>query len=460
MLLFLSLLMVAALQDARNPDEQELPAYKLLRAEEDWSYLRDPDRRKDLFDPLKFIPLDSDSWTYLTLGADIRERLEYFHSPDWGAGPGKTLSLLQRYMVHADLHAGPSFRVFAQLKSGLEYGRTGGPRPPDEDRLDFHQGFLDGVWKLSEEGFLTLRLGRQEMQYGGRLVSVREGPNVRQSFDAARFLVRMGEWEVDAFGSRPVETQLGVFDDGPDEERWFWGIYVLSPPGWLWGMTVDLYYLGLDHEAAVFDQGVAHEVRHSVGTRLFGQAGALDYNCELVYQFGRFGRGAIRAWTAASDTGVTFKDVPGKPRVGLHADAASGDPDPFSPDLGTFNALFPKGSYFSETGLIGPANFYDLHPALALELTPDVNLTADWDFFWRQSTRDGIYGAGINVVRTGQVTRARSVGSQFSVSLAWQIDRHLELVLYYAHFFAGPFIEETPPGDYVDFVATWLTFRF
>ena len=89
MLLLVSLLVVAALQETPKPDEQKPPPYELLRAEEDWSYLRDPARETDLFDPVKFIPLDVDGWAYLTLGADVRERYEYFHNPNWGAGPAE-----------------------------------------------------------------------------------------------------------------------------------------------------------------------------------------------------------------------------------------------------------------------------------------------------------------------------------------------------------------------------------
>jgi hypothetical protein len=33
------------------------PAYKLLRYEEDYSYLKDPSRRTDFWDPIKYIPL-------------------------------------------------------------------------------------------------------------------------------------------------------------------------------------------------------------------------------------------------------------------------------------------------------------------------------------------------------------------------------------------------------------------
>jgi hypothetical protein len=447
-------------QEAREP-EPAPPPYELLRQDEDYSYLRDPRRQTDFFDPVKFIPLDAEGTIYLTLGGEGRARYEYFRNGGWGTGLDRDASLLQRYMMHADLHAGTDFRVFAQLKSGLEHGRDGGPRGPDEDRLDLHQGFADGVLRLSEEDFVMLRLGRQELQYGSsRLVSPREGPNVRQSFDAVRAISRIAKWRLEAFVSRPVETDRGIFDDGSDKDRWFWGVYAVSPEGWLRGTTADIYYLGIDREEAEFDQGIEREVRHSVGTRLFGTAGSLDYNVELVYQSGRFGDGAVRAWTVASDTGYTSADLPLRPRISLKADAASGDRDASNSDLQTFNPLFPKGSYFSETGLIGPSNFYDLHPAVRVQLAQDVDFTLDWCFFWRFSDEDGVYGPSVNLVRTGQVTRERYVGSQLSGFIEWQIQRHVSLVLFYAHFFAGPFLEETPPGEDVDFFGSWLTFKF
>src|SRR6185503_2103188 len=112
----------------------------------------------------------------------------------------------------------------------------------------------------------------------------------------------------------------------------------------------------------------------------------------------------------------------------------------------------PRGSYFSETGLIGPANFFDLHPSISFEPVEEVTFTVDWDFFWRQSTQDGIYGSALNPVRTGQLSDERYVGSQLSASVEWRAGRHASFTAFYAHFFAGPFLEETPPGEDVDFI--------
>lgn len=438
------------------------PPFKQLRYEEDWSPLRDPARRTTPTDRVKYIPLrDREGW-YISVGGEVRARFERYGAPAWGQEPEDDGGhLLQRYMLHADFHLGGRLRLFAQIKSGLEDGRAGGPRPADEDRLDLHQAFLDLKFDVGAGRPLVLRAGRQEISFGSsRLVGVRESPNVRQSFDGLRATLGVRGWLVDGFLTRPAETDRGIFDDAPDHNRTFWGVYAVRPLGFLPGGNIDLYYLGIDRKRARFDQGMAREVRHSGGARLWGRRAAWDYNYELVYQWGRFGRGNIRAWTAASDSGYTFAGAPFRPRLGLKADATSGDRDPDHPDLQTFNALFPKGAYFGEVALVGPSNHADLHPSLDLRLTEALTLTADSAFFWRESLRDGIYGNGVNLLRSGRASRARFVGSQPSVQAEWRVNRHLTWVAVCSFFFAGPFLRETGPARNVSYVTSWVTYKF
>ena len=257
-----------------------------------------------------------------------------------------------------------------------------------------------------------------------------------------------------------METNRYVFDDGPDNNRGLWGLYSVFPLPVIPKGNMDLYYVGYYNREASFDQGSARETRHSVGTRLWGTAKPLDYNFEFIYQWGSFGNGDIRAWTAASDTGYTFDSLPLRPRFGLKANITSGDQDPNNPDLQTFNPLFPKGAYFSEDGLIGPANHIDLNPSVDLHFTDGLILSLNWDFFWRESTHDGIYNNSVVLVRSGKNSSARYVGSQPQAQLQWNIDRHITFIAIYAHFFAGEFLRETGPGKDVDYVTTWLTYKF
>ncbi len=437
------------------------PPSKLNRADEDYRYLRDAAMRSDFWDPVKYVSLNETGSWYLSLGGEARERYEYFSHPNWGAGPPGSGYLLQRYFLHGDLQMGEHARFFSQLQSSLENDRKGGPRPTDEDELDLHQAFLDLKFDLTDDTSLTLRSGRQELAYGSqRLISVREGPNVRQSFDGFRVIYRNGEVQFDGFATKPAQTNRHVFDDGPDNTKALWGTYAVLPFPLLSKGNIDLYYIGLYRRKAGFDQGAARETRHSVGTRLWRTEPPLDYNFEAIYQWGSFGTGDIRAWTVASDTGYTLMSLPLRPRFGLRANIASGDKDPANPDLQTFNPLFPKGAYFSEAGLIGPANFIDLNPCLDLHLTSHLTLIFDWDFFWRESTRDGLYNNAVALVRSGKNSNARYIGSMPQAQLFWEIDRHLSFVAIYGHFIAGRFLKESGPGEDVEYVTTWLTYKY
>jgi len=162
----------------------------------------------------------------------------------------------------------------------------------------------------------------------------------------------------------------------------------------------------------------------------------------------------------ASDTGYRRENLPLAPRISLKADIVSGDRDRNNQGLQTFNPLFPKGAYFSEDALIGPANLINLDPALTLQLTGQLLLTADWDFFWRESTGDGIYNNAVVLIRPDSASSARFLGSQGQLQMEWNPERHLSLVAIYAHFFAGPFLRDSGPAKDVDYLTTWVSYRF
>jgi hypothetical protein len=455
----------ARVSPSATPEQKVTPSpspFKQLRYEEDWSYLSNKTERTDASDRIKFIPLRAKKGWYLSLGGEVRERYERFGNPLWGQEPKDDSGyLLQRYMLHADFHLGSRVRVFAQIKSGLEGGRKGGPRPTDEDRLDLNQAFFDLKFDFGKKRSLVLRAGRQEMAFGSsRLVGVRESPNVRQSFDGLRAILSVSGWRIDGLITKPVETDRGVFDDAPDHTRTFWGVYAVRPWKLLPGGNIDLYYLGIARKSARFDQGSGKEIRHSVGTRLWGRRSDWDYNYELVYQWGSFGQANIRAWTVASDDGYTLSDVRFRPRLGIKADVTSGDRDPLDPNLQTFNALFPRGAYFGEIALIGPSNHIDLHPSIDLRIRDGLTLTLDSGFFWRESLSDGVYGNAINLLRSGRTSRARFVGSQPSLQADFQLNRHVTWVGAFSYFSAGRFLKETGSGRDVNYFTSWIAYKF
>lgn len=452
-------------QQSPSPDPIR-PAYRLPTFDEDWSALRDNDTHNDFWDAIKFIPVSNDGSSYLSFGGEIRETYERFHNTNFGLSPQDPDGyLLQRYLLHADLHAGSRFRFFGELSSSLENGRTGGPRPVlDEDKLDVHQGFLDVLLlKPSIGPSLTLRVGRQEMAFGsGRLIALREGPNVPLSFDGIRISWRQPRFLVDGFATRPVQNKPGLFDDPPQHDFAFWGIYLSHPlaPG-RGKPAIDLYYLGLDRRHAVYNQGAAREQRQTLGARFWGQHNAWSYDTEAIYQFGKFGIGTINAWRAAADIGRIFSLLPFHLRPGLAFDIASGDRNPADPDLQTFNALFQSGTYSGRAQILGPDNAIRLEPSLGLSFLETITLSAGWGFFWRESANDALYGIPGNIIVPSNGVKSRYEGSRPIAELDWQITRHLSAHVNYIYVFNAAFEEQAVHGTKsMSFISPWMTYRF
>ena len=449
---------------AAAADEPVLPALKPLRQDEDWSALCDPALRTGTIDRLKCLPLNGDGSAWLALGGEIRESYQYTHNPVWGDDPQDDDGVfLQRYGLLGDLRLSPSVRLFGQIYSALENGRAGPTSPVDENQLDVQQAFVELAAPLPADGQGLLRAGRQELRYGsGRLVDVREGTNVRRKFDGALGRLAQGDWRLDLIAARPADDEPGFLDDGTNGSQALWGAYATArAPGWLpFGSSLDLYYLGYRNDQASYQQGTAAETRETLGARLWGERAGWDWNWELIGQAGEFGHGDIRAWSVATDTGFTWREAPLTPRLGLSANIASGDTNPKNANLETFNPMYPRGSYFSELALLGPRNFYNLHPFLSINPTERITVTSDVDFFWRLQTEDGIYSPSGQLLRSGAGSDARYVGTEISLNAGWQATDRLSLTAIYAHFFPGRFIEETGSSRPIDYAELTLRFQF
>jgi hypothetical protein len=207
-ILALAAIQVAHAQAGQTVDPSQADrTYSLLREDEDWSFLQDPSLRQDFWDPIKYIRLGAQGW-FLTIGGEAREAFEQVGNDNWEKQNYTNTFFLERYMLHTDWHLGKYVRVFVQLKSGLESFRTGGPRPIDEKKLDFEAAFIE-VGSTAGDNWVVLQAGRQELNYGsGRLVSVREGPDVRQSFDGAKLKA-----------SRRLARRLVRHSPGPRQAR-------------------------------------------------------------------------------------------------------------------------------------------------------------------------------------------------------------------------------------------------
>ena len=417
---------------------------------------------RGLQDDLKFIPVADD--VLLTIGGQVRQRYEYTANQGFGESlQGGDGAWLQRVTLHGDLRVGEHFRVFAEGFHTYQLGREDGSGPLDENLFEFQNAFVEATVQLGDSGTSTLsaRIGRQELALGsGRLLSVREGPNNRLNFDVARLTLDIPDWKIDGIVARPVAQKMGVLDDEFGDTRWLWGVYATGGHNIFPASSVDVYYLGFHDDFGNYVQGTGTEERHSIGTRIFGSSGIMDWNWEGIYQFGDFSGGDIQAWMVDTDTGFTLADAPGSPRIGLTVGLSTGDEDSSDEDLGTFNALYERADYFSEASVLGTRNYFSVKPSIGIAPAERWTASVTSSFTWRLETDDGVYGPAGFLLRAPSSSNEKFIGNGVSLNTNYEITNGLNASVNYTHIFTGDFIRDTGAGEDIDLLDVTLQFKF
>lgn len=426
-----------------------------LRFNEDYSHLKH-DTLKNWYHRMKYFPLHQSHKVYISQGGEVRYQFQHFTNEDWGEIPVESYqSFYTRFLYHADLRLSGHFRLFAQLNSTFAVGRVTPNRPIDQNVFDVQQVFFD----VTPNQKITLRIGRQEWLYGSqRLIAVREGPNNRQSYDGIKWVWKNKHLQADAYYGHPVKVRQGLLDDRFNHREQLWSTY------WVIHQVpvikhLDLYYIGYRNEEKSYNAGSAEELRHSIGTRIWGKSERWNYDFEALYQFGAWGSQQINAYTASLDASYTFIHIKTKPSIGLKTEIISGDRSQTDNQLNTFNPLFPRGAYFGLAALIGPANLFDIHPSISFSPTEKMEVSLDYDVFWRYSLHDGIYGPNVALIFDSNSTE-RFIGHQVGLALDYQPNPFLKLTPEITWFYPGQYLKEVSSGKQVLFGAVTAQFKF
>lgn len=449
-----------AAAQGQPPQGPQRPSFLDMRYDEDWSVLKNPALRGDLFDSMKYIELGERS--YLSLGGEVRHRVDYWRDANFGYVPARNMdSVMQRYQFHADWHIGDHVRAFGQFASALQSGKRGGPWPTDENPAEVHQAFVEfRGGSPSQSTRWALRLGRQEMAFGqSHFISTSDFYNTRRSFDGVRVQATRGVLEFNAFLTRPVEIKFGAFDDGSDQNQLFGAASIFMPNPFTRRGRAAVFYINLATDRWQWERGPGRDERHMLGLRLIGQENRWDYVYEVLLQRGMFNQVTpIRAWAVTTDTGYAVAYMPRYTRFGVRFNITSGDAGHGS--LGTFNPMFPDNAYSGKIGLVGPSNSIDFTPNLTIALTRRVFFIPDVAFFWRQKTSDGIYGVvSPYLVTPGGFSKSRFVGTQVSLPMQVAITPHLTYTVALSNLMGGGFVHDIR-GRTTTFLTNFLTYKF
>lgn len=435
----------AAAQDAPAPPARPVPLFN--RWQENWSPLADPALRTEPGDALKYMSLSAaNPASYLSLGLNLRERVESNDAVGFGTGGNRNDSyVIQRLQVHADIHFNQNWQLFTQLEDARDYGKRN-TTPVDRNPLDLRLAFL-AFTHAFETGTFKARIGRQEFAFDlQRFVSLRDGPNVRQAFDAVWADWETGRWRFIGFVSQPVQySDEHDFDDTSSRHLRF---SMLRAERLVFGtQELSAYYSLFARDDARYIDGSGRELRHIFDTRYAGAARGFDWDLEAMAQRGSVGAKDIRAWAIGTRAGYTLASIGWLPRIGLQVDAASGDRRRGDNTIGTFNPLFPNGYYVTLAGYTGYTNFIHFKPSITVKPISRLTLMGALGLQWRQTTADAVYMQP-NVAVPGTAGKGgRWTGAYGQLRADYVVNAHLAAAVEMVHFDVGDAVRSAGGHD-------------
>lgn len=438
--------------------------YNLSRWAEDWRELRDPAKRDDPLDRLKYLPLDEDGDIYLTLSGEARLRVNHTTNPNLRDARAQRQDIT-RLVGGADLHVGPHLRFYGEIvHGGISGVELGTPAATLRNDLVFQQAFVEGNANVAGVA-IGARYGRQEFTDGPNLlVSQRDNNTIRYTLNGIRVWARGSRVRVDLFDFKPTAYgDLGTDDDVSDPARRFSGVTfgVALPNKWLGGskLYVDPFFWRRRNHVGAWGGRIGPATRYYLGTRLWGDVGPLTIDWSVNHQWGHYIDQDIDAWHAFFAQTYRLGSSKTAPRIGFHADYASGGGGYGDGKLRNAYAPFGNNTYYSYQLSLTPSNLIAVAPNFSFSPIEDVRLTAEYQLAWRDNARDAVYRANGQPFAGTQNVPDKKIADVARLQLVWTISSRLSFTGRYEHLAAGPAL--TKAGYHSsDFLAGWVSFRF
>lgn len=439
--------------------------YNVSRWAEDWRAMRDPARRDDPLDRLKYLPLTQEGDVYLTLSGEFRYRVQETTNPDLRDRAAQRQERT-RIFAGADLHLGEHVRFYGELAhAGLSGVNLGAPGANLRNTLTLQQGFGEVKGQIGGAE-IGVRGGRQEFTDGPNLLmAVRDDPTLHFVLDGVRGYVRGKRLRADVFDLNFVNYgREGLGDDRTDGARRFSGVtfgYVV-PNDFLGTSKLffDPFVWRLRNRAAAWGRQTAREERMFYGLHLYGDVDRATIDWTVNYQAGDFGDRKISAWQAFLAQTWRIAKSAGAPRVGVHVDYGSGGGAASGQgSVRTASGLYGNNIYYSYQGFLTPTNLMAISPNITVQPVKNLRVTGEYTMAWRPNVGEAVYRASGAPFAGTQNVGGKHVADLIRAQAIWSVTPRISLTGRYEHMMVKDALSNAGYKN-SDFLAGWISLRF
>jgi Alginate export len=392
------------------------------------------------FAPLSYLDAKLPEW--VDVQAEERFRYEGYDNNNFKANADDSY-LLNRFRFQVDLHTASWLRVTAQVQDARSGFQTPPIGPPNTVRWDLKLAYLEVG--APDKHWISLRVGRQIINYNNTIIANSEWRNQARSYDAAVLNLNAKREHLGIFAASAVVPQ--AYGVSPHQEgNNIYGAYGriddLVPHS-----NVEPFFLWRVQPAEVVEPAkgktTAKEDEKAVGLRFKAQDHtALDYGGELILETGEVGSQRIRAWAGQAGAAYQFLEVASKPRVFAQYDYASGNSNPAqSKSHTTFDTMYPTAhDRLGIADLFGWQNIESVRAGATVEPHRRLTFTVQGLDFWAADALDSIYNSSGGAIVSNKTDHGRHVGAEIDGYSWYELNQHFNVGGGIAYFGGGEFL--------------------
>jgi hypothetical protein len=398
---------------------------------------------------------------WLSFGVEERLRAEGYHNSGFKLNNDDSY-FLNRLRIQMNIQPTSWFKIVAQTQDARPFLQKAPYGPPNEVRWDLKLAYAE--FGDPEKQWISVRVGRQLINYNNTIIANSEWRNQGRSYDAAVVNLRHDRYRLGIFAASavvPLIAGISHHQEGNNIYGLYGGIDHIIPksvlePFVLWRVQPSV---AIETTAKV---KTGKQDEKAYGVRFKGIAvGSLDYSYEAILERGSDGPNGIRAWGQSFGGGYRFNKVFWHPRVFSQYDYASGDKNPNDGTHGAFDTMYPTAhDRFGVSDQFGWQNIVTGRAGFTIEPRRRWTVSAQYLNLWLASATDSLYNtSGGSIVRDATGKSGKHIGEEFDVYTWFELTRHVNFGVGVAHLMPGGFLAATTKGPTYNYPYFALNFK-
>ncbi len=378
---------------------------------------------------------------WIRFGIEERFRIEH------NSGEMYALNRLRLQMV---LQPVAWMKVVAQSQDARTFFQQSPLSTSNPNRWDLKLAYAE--FGNPETSWISVRAGRQLINYNNTLIANSEWRNQARSYDAVVTNLHTGVLSLGIFAASvvvPLADGLSHHQQGNN----IYGLYgAIDNP--IPNSRLEPFVLWRVQPLVAVEGGASgRQDEKAYGVRFKGQvATRLDYSAEIVLERGTDSSNKISASGFTLGAGYRFSTRTLRPRAFTQFDYASGDSNPTDGRHGTFDTMFPTNhDRLGISDQFGWQNICAARGGITIEPRPRWTITAQLVSLWLANPADGAYnGSGSLIARDRKGQSGTHVGEELDVFTWVELNRHVNFGVGLGHIIPGRFLALQAPGRHFD----------